>query len=58
VLALHGLPALHFLHTNDPEVRMMLTALANRAAHLDDLRQQNLARHVVAELAKAMRRRG
>jgi len=58
VLALHGLPALHFLNTTDPEVRMMLTALANRAAQIDNLRQQNLARHVVYELAKAMRRRG
>jgi len=58
VLALHGLPALHYMTTTDPEVRLMLTALANRAAQIDNLRQQNLARHIVYELAKAMRRRG
>lgn len=58
MLALYGLPALRFLYTTDHEVRLMLTALAQRAVALDDVRQQNQARHVVNELAKAMRRRG
>jgi hypothetical protein len=58
VLALYGLPAWRFLTTNDREERLMLVALAQRAAQLDDVRQLNLARHVVNELAKAMKRRG
>jgi hypothetical protein len=55
VLALHGLPALRFLHTSDPEERLMLLALARRAVELDDARQHNLANHIVNALAKAIR---
>lgn len=58
MLALHGLPALRFLTTTDHEERLMLQALAQRAAALDNQRQQNLARHIVYELAQAMKRRG
>jgi hypothetical protein len=56
VLALHGLPALRFLTTHDPEERLMLLALARRAAALDEVRQRNLAAHIVNALGKAFRR--
>jgi hypothetical protein len=55
VLALHGLPALRFLRTTDHEERLMLLALARRAAELDETRQRNLATHIVNALAKAIR---
>jgi hypothetical protein len=56
VLALHGLPALRYLTTRDREERLMLIALARRAQQLDDVRQHNLAQHIVNALAKSMRR--
>ncbi len=31
MLALHGLPALRYLETDDPEERLILTALARKA---------------------------
>jgi hypothetical protein len=58
VLAMHGLPALRFLTTDDPEERLILMALAKRAAQLRELEQKNLAVHVVNALGKAMRRGG
>jgi len=58
VLALFGLPAIRFLTTRDADERLILIALAQRAAQLDDVRQTNLARHIVHELGRAMRRRG
>lgn len=56
MLALHGLPALRFLTTTDDEERLMLTALAHRAAQLRVVEQHNLAVQVVNALAKAARR--
>jgi hypothetical protein len=56
VLALHGLPALRFLETTDPEERLMLIAIARRAQQLDDVRSHNLATNIVNTLAKSMRR--
>ena len=58
VLAMHGLPALQLLRSTDPEEVLMLTALAQRAVELDDHRQRSLARHIVNELGRAMKRRG
>jgi len=57
-LALHGLPALRYLHTTDHEERLMLLALANRVVEIDNLRQRNLAQHIIHELASALKRRG
>ena len=58
MLALHGLPGLRYLKTTDPDERLLLTALSHRVVVIDQQRQENLARMIVAELAKAMRRHG
>jgi len=55
VLALHGLPALRYLKTSDPDERYMLVAIAQRAEELDMIRQRNLAQLIVNALAKALR---
>jgi len=55
-MALHGLPALHFLTTDDHAERLLMLALVRRAAELRDQEHRNLAVHVVNALAKAMRR--
>jgi hypothetical protein len=56
VLAMHGLPALRFLRTEDPEERLIYMALAKRATQLRELEQRSLAAHIVNALGKAMRR--
>jgi hypothetical protein len=55
-VALYGLPAWRFVTTRDPLERLLLWAIAKRAAELDDVRQRNLAAHIVNTLAKAWRR--
>ena len=55
-MAVLGLPAMRFLTTDDREERLLLLALAKRAAHVYDLMQRNLATHVVNAYAKASRR--
>lgn len=54
-LALLGLPALRYLNTDDEEERLLLNAVALRAAELHDQMQHNLATHIVNAIAKAMR---
>jgi len=55
-MAVLGLPAMRFLTTDDREERLLLLALAERAAHVADVMQRNLAVHVVNAYAKASRR--
>ncbi len=55
-MALHGLPALRFLTTQDHDEYLALLALEQRAQELRDIEHRNLAIHVVNALAKAMRR--
>ena len=56
VLALHGLPALRYLETDDPEERLMLMALAHRAEKQLLQIQHNQAAQIVNALGKAFRR--
>lgn len=55
MLALHGLPALRYLHTDDHEERLMLRALAQRCLELEAIRRHNLAVEIINELARATR---
>ena len=55
-LAAYGLPALTYLTTDDPEVRLMLIACLSRAIELDDMRQRNLAVHIANAVARSFRR--
>jgi hypothetical protein len=54
-MAVMGLPAMRFLTTEDREERLLLLALANRAARVYDLLQRNLAVHIVNAYAKVRR---
>jgi hypothetical protein len=54
-VALYGLPAWRFATTRDPLEQLLLYAIAKRAAELDDLRQRNLAAHIVNAIAKVWR---
>jgi hypothetical protein len=53
MLAVHGLPALRFLETTDPEERLMFTALVIRAEKELDRVQHNQAAHIVNAMVKA-----
>jgi hypothetical protein len=55
-LALHGLPAIRFLTTPDPEERLVLIALAKRCVELRAVEQRNLAVQIVNTLGKALKR--
>jgi hypothetical protein len=55
-MAVLGLPAWRYLTTRDREERLLLLALAERAVHVYDVLQRNLAVHIVSTYAKAQRR--
>jgi hypothetical protein len=55
-MAAHGLPAERFLTTDSNEERVVLVAVAQRAAELRDFMDQRLAHHIINTLAQAMRR--
>jgi len=55
-MAVLGLPALRFLTTRDREERLLLLAIAERAAVIHDTQQRNLAAHIITTYAKAQRR--
>lgn len=54
-MALLGLPAERYLYTDDREERLLWTAVAERALHVYDTLQRNLAAHIVNTYAKAQR---
>jgi len=54
-MAVLGLPAMRYLTTDDRDERLLLHALAERAVHVYDLMQRNLAAHIVNNYVKARR---
>lgn len=56
VLAALGLPAHRYLTTDDRSERLVLEAVAHKGQEVLDAMHHNLAGHVIAALARAMRR--
>ena len=54
-MAVLGLPAWRYLTTDDREERLLLRALAERALHVRDVLDRNLAVHIVNTYGKARR---
>jgi len=54
-MALLGLPALRFLESDDRDEKLLLLAALDKAVHLHERMQQNLAHRIVSTYAKARR---